>query len=84
MVDKEYGVVKDGFRIIFCITRIFRVGGGGSSIASGVECKKTEKGIGSFFMIKIGEELGAVVHLGVQFDLQELVGGGCYPLLKKM
>ena len=79
MVDEGYGVVKNGFRIIFCIIRI-----GGGNTTRVIEFKKTEKGIGSFFMIEIGEELGAIVHLGVEFDFKELVGGGYYPLLKKM
>ena len=62
--------------------RVIRVGGGNTTRV--IEFKKTEKGIGSFFMIEIGEELGAIVHLGVEFDFKELVGGGYYPLLKKM
>jgi hypothetical protein len=49
-----------------------------------VEFQKTEKGIGSFFMVEIGEELGAIVLLGVEFDFKELAGGWYYPLLEKM
>jgi hypothetical protein len=86
MVDKEYGVVKDGFRFIFC-TRILRVCGNSGVVVcivfGVVEFKKTEKAIGSFFMIEIGEEFGAIVFLGIEGDFKELVGGGYNPLLKE-
>jgi hypothetical protein len=87
MVDKEYGVVKDGFRFIFCTKRILRVRGNSGVVCNVfgvVEFKKTEKAIGSFFMIEIGEEFGAIVLLGIEGDFKELVGSGINPLLKKI